>query len=281
MRRVRALAAVGLLGLGGCVAPATDGANYVTPLGSALASANPTAYSTGLDCLGRTIGPARQGTTFAVGDIADYTGKDEYYTGRPITQGAALMLISALDKAGLRQVERFDTAVAEVELQYANNKLLGDARGGAPYREILAGSIPGSDFFFVGGVTELNFNLFSGSADVLAGPAEVGGRLYVMNVGVDLRLVATRTLEIVDVVSFQQQVYGRELSAGFFEFLSDDDILDIGVGDRSQEPMQRAVRAIIERAALELVGGLYELNVESCLPERRAAAATATREPST
>ena len=281
MRRVRALAAVGLLGLGGCVAPAGDGANYVTPLGSALASANPTAYSAGLDCLGRTIGPARQGTTFAVGDIADYTGKDEYYSGRPITQGAALMLISALDKAGLRQVERFDTAVAEVELQYANNKLLGDARGGAPYREILAGSIPGSDFFFVGGVTELNFNLFSGSADVLAGPAEVGGRLYVMNVGVDLRLVATRTLEIVDVVSFQQQVYGRELSAGFFEFLSDDDILDIGVGDRSQEPMQRAVRAIIERAALELVGGLYELNVESCLPERRAAAATATREPST
>lgn len=281
MRGGRAVAAVGLLALGGCVQPAMDGLNYVEPLGSALAGANPTAYSSGLDCLGDRIGPARRETTFAVGEIADYTGKDEYYSGRPITQGAALMLISALDKAGLRQVERFDTAVAEAELQYANNKLLGDDAGGAPYREILAGSIPGSDVFFVGGVTELNFNLFSGSADVLAGPAEVGGRLYVMNVGVDLRLVATRTLEIVDVVSFQQQVYGRELGAGFFEFLSDDDVLDIGVGDRSQEPMQRAVRAIIERAALELVAGLYDLNVETCLPERRTAAATAAREPST
>ena len=63
----------------------------------------------------------------AVGQIADYTGKAESEgSGRKVTPGAALMAMSALAKAGVRLVERFDTSVAEMELKYANNKLIGD-----------------------------------------------------------------------------------------------------------------------------------------------------------
>ena len=36
------------------------------------------------------------------------------------------MAMSALSKAGVPLVERFDTSVAEMELKYANNKLIGD-----------------------------------------------------------------------------------------------------------------------------------------------------------
>ena len=43
-----------------------------------------------------------------------------------MTAGAALMAMTALSKAGVHMVERFDTSVAEMELKYANNKLIGD-----------------------------------------------------------------------------------------------------------------------------------------------------------
>ena len=86
---------------------------------------NETPYSAALRCMGGIVGqhPVR----IAVGQIADYTGKTEADgSGRKVTAGAALMAMSALSKAGVHMVERFDTSVAEMELKYANNKLIGD-----------------------------------------------------------------------------------------------------------------------------------------------------------
>src|ERR1700684_2076349 len=83
------------------------------------------------------------------------------------------MAMSALNKAGVHMVERFDTSVAEMELKYANNKLIGDDQhpNAAPgdFRKILSGSIPGSDYYIVGGITELNFNIRSIGADADGG----------------------------------------------------------------------------------------------------------------
>src|SRR3546814_9043959 len=67
----------------------------------------------------------------AVGNIRDYTGKEEADgSGRKLTQGASLMAMSALGKAGVPLVERYDTSITELELKYTNNKLIGDARTG-------------------------------------------------------------------------------------------------------------------------------------------------------
>ena len=66
----------------------------------------------------------------AVGRISDYTGTVSSDGGRQITGGASLMANSALAKAGARIVERYDTSVSELELRYANNKLIGDATPG-------------------------------------------------------------------------------------------------------------------------------------------------------
>ena len=256
--------------LAGCISPVAgpDGL-YAHPIGNAPVTTNATPYSTALVCLSSY---ARQyglhAPRIAVGRIADYTGKAEDNGGREVTQGASLMAISALAKAGVPLVERYDTSVSELELKYANNKLISDAGpdGQAPskaYRQIVAGQVPGSDFYIVGGITELNYNIKSsgfdgqgGKQDVTKGTGELTGKLYVMNVALDLRLVETKTLEVVDVVSEQKQIIGREIGAGFFKFFGSN-VVNVSAGEGALEPVQLAVRSLIERGVTEMVANLY------------------------
>lgn len=270
-RKLVALLSVSALGLSACVSP-TAGRNglYASPIGNAPVVTNSTPYSPALVCLASYaqrygVHPPR----IAVGRIADYTGKAEDNGGRMITQGASLMAISALAKAGVPLVERFDTSVSEMELKYANNKLISDQPSGGPqgpsgpHRKILEGQIPGSDFYLVGGVTELNYNIRSSGLDLAAGKqdatkgtGEITGQLYVMNVALDLRLVETKTEEVVDVVSYQKQIIGRQVGAGFFKFFGSN-VLDVSAGEGGLEPVQLAVRSVIERAMVEMVANLY------------------------
>ena len=259
------------LSLSGCMT--TPGVNgnglYNNPIGAAPVTANATAYSDALVCLGEYARAHRLASPrLAVGRISDYTGKVSAEGGREITQGASLMAMTALAKAGARQVERFDTSVGELELKYANNKLITDQATPNPnlpadYRKIMAGQVAGSDFFIVGGITELNYNIRSTGVDAFAGGEQDAslkglgsGRTYVMNVALDLRLVDTRTLEVVDVISYQKQIVGKEIKAGVFDILNGN-IFDISAGQGALEPMQLAVRAEIERATLEFMANLY------------------------
>ncbi|MEO1659741.1 MAG: holdfast anchoring protein HfaB [Pseudomonadota bacterium] len=247
----------------GCISPvAGPGGNYTQPIGGSPVTANPTPYSEGLVCMGNY---ARQSGVraprIAVGRILDYTGKADIEGGRRVTQGGSLMAMSALAKAGAVLVERFDTSVAELDLKYKNNKLIGDAPG--EFDKIHAGSIPGSDFYLVGGITELNYNIrsvggeaFIGDTDATDAKGTSGAKLFVINVGLDLRLVKTDTLEVFDVISYQKQIIGRELSFGIFDF-ANGNVFDVGVGGRAQEPIQLAVRSVIERASLEMMANLY------------------------
>ena len=50
-----------------------------------------------------------------------------------------------------------------------------------------------------------------------------------MNVGLDMRLVNTNTLEVADVISYQKQIIGRQISAGVFDFLGTN-FFDVSVG---------------------------------------------------
>jgi curli production assembly/transport component CsgG/holdfast attachment protein HfaB len=272
---------IAAVALEGCVSPQADSSGrYTAPIGGAPVISNETPYSAALRCLaGHT---ARRGIRIAVGQIGDYTGKSESdNSGRKITQGAALMAMSALAKAGVELVERFDTSVAEMELRYANNRLIGaDQNGGPDYRQIIAGSIPGSDYYLVGGITELNFNIRSVGASADGGEAvtigiksQAGGNMYVMNVGLDLRLVDTRTLQVVDVISYQKQIIGRQISAGVFDFLGAN-FFDASIGESALEPIQLAVRSVIERAVLEMTTRLHRTS-GSCTPDTDPLADTA------
>jgi curli biogenesis system outer membrane secretion channel CsgG len=264
---VAACAAAALLS--GCVSTSAGPKGlYASPIGNAPVTANPTPYSAALYCMAdyarRYNLPSPR---MAIGRIADYTGTVSADGGRQVTGGASLMAIAALAKSGARIVERYDTSVSEMELRYANNRLIGDdGPGGADdvqYRRILAGSVPGSDFYIVGGITEVNYNIRSSGFDLAGGEATsqtplsaaVAGKVYVMNIAIDLRMVQTTTLEVVDVVSYQKQIIGREVSAGVFDFL-DGNVFDISAGDGGLEPVQLAVRALIERATVEFMANL-------------------------
>jgi curli biogenesis system outer membrane secretion channel CsgG len=260
------------LALEGCISPSADSmGRYTAPIGGAPVIANETPYSAALRCMSGAVSvhPVR----IAVGQIADYTGKTESDgSGRKITTGAALMAMTALSKAGVHMVERFDTSVAEMELKYANNKLIANDQSPqqGDYRKILAGSMPGSDYYIVGGITELNFNINSENATADGGGSgtgaltgTAGGSMYVMNVGMDLRLVNTNTLEVADVISYQKQIIGRQVSAGVFSFLGVN-FLDASVGQSALEPIQLAVRSVIERAVLEMVTRIYRAPPGSC-----------------
>jgi curli biogenesis system outer membrane secretion channel CsgG len=271
MRALKALAALaGATALTACITPHSGGDGlYTLPIGDAPVTANPTAYSPALDCLNAY---ARQNNApaprIAVGRILDYTGTVNEDGGRRITQGASLMAMSAFAKAGARLVERFDTSVTELELRYANNRLIGQ-EGDENVRRIYAGQMPGSDFYFVGGITELNYNIRSmgvdaqgGHTDARDGVGNVGARLYVMNIALDFRLIDTRTLEVVDVISYQKQIIGREVRAGVFSFF-DDTFIDIAAGERALEPVQLAVRAGVERAVVQVMSRFYSVNDSS------------------
>ncbi|HEY1071412.1 holdfast anchoring protein HfaB [Brevundimonas sp.] len=268
--RAAAVAAAVASVLAGCASTsAGPSGQYAKPIGNAPVTSNPTPYSTALYCLAdyarRYNLPSPR---MAVGRISDYTGSISSDGGRQITQGASLMANTALAKAGARIVERYDTSVSELELRYANNKLISDDQpnGGpqdAAYRRILAGQVPGSDFYVVGGITEVNYNIRSGGFDIAGGEVErnggsgmLTGKVFVMNIAIDLRLVQTTTLEVVDVVSYQKQIVGREISAGVFDFMNGN-VFDISAGTSGLEPVQLAVRALVERATVEFMANLY------------------------
>ena len=256
--------------LSGCIS-ATAGPQglYATPIGNAPVTANPTPYSAALYCMAdyarRYNLPSPR---IAVGRIADYTGTVSADGGRQVTGGASLMAMTALAKSGARITERYDTSVSEMELRYANNRLIGDQGPGGvddiQYRRILAGSVPGTDFYIIGGITEVNYNIRSAGFDMAGGQATsqtplsaaFSGKSYVMNIAIDLRLVQTTSLEVVDVVSYQKQIIGREISAGVFDFLNGN-VFDISAGEGGLEPVQLAVRALIERATVEFMANLY------------------------
>jgi len=274
LARFGLLAGAASVALSACAQVGVAGADglYAAPIGSAPVTTNPTPYTGALVCLGDYArGASMAAPRIAVGRVADYTGKVEQDGGgAKITQGASLMAMSAFAKAGARLVERYDTAVSEMELKYANNQLIGD--DGAQLRQISAGQVPGSDYYLVGGITELNYNIHSSGIDVMGGGVDAtdtsglfSRRVFVMNVGLDLRLVDTQTLEVVDVISYQKQIIGREISAGLFTFFDGNTVsADIGAGGKAMEPIQLAVRTVIERAVLEMTANLYGVQPGVC-----------------
>ena len=279
-KRLTALLGASGLVLSACASPVAGPSGlYAQPTGNAPVVANPTPYSSALVCEAEFARAHNlNAPRIAIGRIADYTGKYEADgSGRKLTQGASLMAMSAFAKAGVPLVERYDTSVSELELKYANSKLISDhpvAGGASPadFRRIMAGQVPGSDFYLAGGITELNFNIASNGLNADAGgtnttdpKGSLGATTYIMNVGLDLRLINTRTLEVVDVISYQKQILAHQVGIGLVKVWNGA-AGDLSVGEGGLEPLQLGVRAVIERAAVEMIANLYGMpGPEACL----------------
>ncbi len=258
------LGVLSVLALPACTTlPSFSSPNYVDPMDSAEVVENQTRYSAALQCMAPMV--SRTGAPrFAVGKVSDFTGKEDLVNGKRLTQGAALMVMSALGKAGVPLVERFDTSIADIELKYSDNKLITDSPDTREHRRIFSGVLPGSDYHVVGGITEVNYNIKSGSLESTLRFIGASARYFVMDVGVDLRLVNTKTLEVINIQSLQKQIIGTELRGGYFRLFSDG-LVDINASERTQEPIQRGVRMVLEQAVFNMVNQTLSLNAQACL----------------
>lgn len=242
---------------------------------------NATPLDGALACLGAKVRAKHQRFAIGVGDIKDYTGKFSQLEGAAITQGGSLMLYSALGKLGrgIRIHERFDTRIGEAELAFIDRRQLGNGRANTvdappgpngeaprpvPWVPYYGGTILESQYYIVGGITEVNYNIQTGGAEFAVSNIGPKARTFTMNIAVDLRLVDTRSLVVVKTANFQKQITGYEVGAGVFRFFGIE-LFDINVGAKNQEPIQLGVRTTLEYAVLDLIGSIARVDYRPCL----------------
>ena len=265
------VAAVALLALSACgatggVKTKDDAQRFSVNHGTPVVSQD-TLYRDSFACLaGGLIG--NDVYSIAVGKVKDYTGKFSYdgdAGGYKITQGGSLMVSSAVGKlasfGAVLPVERLDTGIADTELLQSNKKLVSDS---GQLRLPKSGMITGSDYYIVGGITEANYNIASGGAGLSVAGVGAKARYYAMNVAADLRLVDTKTREVVAYSSLQKEIVGHEVGADVFSFFGGTSLVDFGAGEKSQEPIQTGVRAILELGTLELMGKMHGVSTSDC-----------------
>jgi curli biogenesis system outer membrane secretion channel CsgG len=285
------VALLAALSLSACVQPGDVEVRQVPgqPAGvlfSGQVSRNVTPYDPVFECYARSLGGKR--LSVAVGDIRDYTGKTSQNEGTAVTQGGALMAYTALGKLSpaVQLHERFDTRITDAELAYIAARHLGDGgehqiddatvEGGkrtVPWKPYMGGDVLQSDYYIVGGITELNYNIQSGGAQMAFDNVGPRSRTYVMNVAVDLRIVGTQTLKVYNTVSVQKQLVGYEVGVGLFRFFGNT-LVDINAGAKNQEPLHLGVRMAIEDAVLQLVSELARKSPQPCLDQAAKQAAT-------
>jgi curli biogenesis system outer membrane secretion channel CsgG len=274
--------AVACVALAGCVAaPQQRFAPGEAPvvLGPAVRD-NVTPMEAVLACYADHIAATRRAPiVIGVGDVKDYTGKYSINEGNAITQGGALMVYSALGKLGgaVSIAERFDPVIAERELAYADRRQLGDGRthqlggpnGGqsVPWLPYFGGTINKSDYFIVGGITELNYNINSGGAEFAVNQVGVKARTFSQSVSVDLRIVDTKSLMVVRTVSLTKQFNGYEVGLNVFRFFGSK-LYDVDIGAKGQEPVQMGVRAALEEGVVRLVAAVSRVDPNPCLAMR-------------
>jgi curli biogenesis system outer membrane secretion channel CsgG len=253
------------------------GSGNLPVLSGTAITENPTPIEGALRCYGGALSRGRKSKEpigIAVGDVRDFTGRMVDGEGAPLTQGAGLMVYSALAGLGrsVRIHERLDTRIAELELNYADKRQLGDGRmheasptaDPAPWLPYMGGSILKSDYYIVGGITELNSTISTGGGEAAIGG--IGGRMrrITINVAVDLRIVNSANLVVTHAVSLQKQVTGYEYGVDIFRFFGTK-LFDISSGSRMSEPLQMAVRSVIQLATLDLLEAVSGIPNHDCV----------------
>jgi len=245
---------------------------------SSSPTSNNTPITAKLVCYGEQLEAAhKRNVALTVGNIRDYTGKQGESEGFLVTQGGPLMAYTALGHLvpGISLLERFDTQIGDAELVYLSKQQLGDGTkhtsidpktgqsNQVAWMPYYGGSVQQSDYYVVGGITELNFNIQSGGAELSIDNLGGKGRIYTMNISVDLRVVGTQTLKVYDTISIQKQITGYEVGLDVFRFF-ENDLWDVNAGSKSQEPLQLAVRMAIEEALLNIIPTVTGVEPTGC-----------------
>lgn len=242
--RKTALILAPLLFLGACQTTGVHPAKGVEPLFSFPVTSNETPYSRCLRGLSKL--PGNRLPIFSVGEIADKTGQVNYdENGHALSQGISEMVISALAKSGkANQVERLDLRIPLAEMKLAEQRRLG--------RAVEDYDLPASDFILLGAMTELNYNITSGGAQLFVKGIGGGARTVVINVALDLRVVNAKNFSVPYVSSLQKQIYGFEVEANVFRFFGST-LVEFDAGNIRNEPLQLGVRSVVEMAVYQIL----------------------------
>jgi curli production assembly/transport component CsgG/holdfast attachment protein HfaB len=217
----------------------------VSPIFSFPVTSNETPYSQCLAGLATKV-DANNKPVFSVGEVADKTGQINYDdNGHALTQGVSEMVISALYKTRMvRLVERLDLRIPLAEMKLAEQRKLA--------RSIDEYKLPASDFIIVGALTELNYNITSGGAQLFIEGIGGGARTVVINVALDMRVINARNFSVAYSTSLQKQIYGYEVEANIFRFFGDR-LVEFDAGQIQNEPLQLGVRSVVEMATYQVM----------------------------
>lgn len=246
-------AAIGLLGLGGCVtAPAPRAPTTTLAIYPAK---TPTQRS-----LNDIPQPARP-IAVAVYGFADQTGQFKLQaTGqtlsRAITQGGGSILVKALQDAGDRKwftvVEResFKDLLQERQvITEMRARYLGET-------QVNPQALPALLFAGVileGGIISYDTNTLTSGAGAGMLGISLDGNYNQDTVTVYLRAVSVKTGEILTTVTSSKTITSKALSANLFAYVASDKIAENELGYTTNEPAQLALQQAIEKAVYGLV----------------------------
>jgi curli biogenesis system outer membrane secretion channel CsgG len=186
--------------------------------------------------------------------VAKFGATDRFasvYGGWNIGGGLSAQLVTELIKTGrVVVVERAILSKVLIEQELGESQLL------TPMTKTPAGHLLGVDYLIVGEVTEFEERQIGAGAAAGFLGAKVGGEISAAHVGIDLRLVDTRTGEIL--YSHQAQGKAWEKAAGA---KVDYKLINFGGDAFHKTPLGRACRRAI-RDAVNFVLGVIEKQVE-------------------
>ena len=248
----------------------------VAPVDGPAPRVNTTPMHELLECLSDYV--KKPDLRLGVAEFVDGTGtmEGDAQNSRALTQRPDMMMTVALARGGVHLVNRNSIAVAEWELKNAMEKKLGEGRAvdsenqKVEFRPVRVGAFLGSTHYVSGAITELNWNISSSLAEAGAHSATAGRRTYRISIAVDVLVTNTITTEIVHARSYKKQLVGYEMTAGVFRFVQANPVLraaalitagslelfTANIGQKQNEPVQTAVRWLIELAAYDVIRSL-------------------------
>jgi len=273
----RAFSVVAAIALAGCEDYPPQFSQPRAPYNGAIPIVVATPADAALQCLSRSSAVRNSNRVFSVHIITDLTQKFEAdEAGAFVPRDTAGMLVTALSRAGVKQVNRVNTAVTEFEIARAREQILGD--GGVtivegerlPYRPLERGSLRGSDVVIDGAITQLDFNTFSGGAEGAFFGIGGGRRNFALTVGADLRVTDTRSTELLMAQAYSKQAIGVEVYGSIFRFF-DNELFDVKIGSKSQEGLHAGIRWMLAEAAYDIVSTTLNHNgsCDRLLPENQ------------
>lgn len=192
--------------------------------------------------------------TVAVYSLRDQTGQykpspDSSYSNM-VTQGAASLLVKALkdsgwympvEREGLQNLLTERKVVRAIESPTEKGKPSIDLPSLLPASLIVEGGVIGY---------ESNVRTGGKGANYLGIGANSSYR--VDQITVSLRLVDTRTGQILGVVTVTKTIYSYQLSTSIYAFVSFQHLLQGETGFTTNEPIQLGVRQALEAAVIQL-----------------------------